>query len=158
MLGLGTLAFGLMQAFLALLGGLRGERMLPVILMGFVAGLGMSLSVGIRPVCGRYLSKADWLMRLGFGLSGLIVSHLPFLLPKYTGSSLAIVWAGMTYCTNIPVQLLYGCETQPVVLAGLGLLDAALVGLCLSFGLNVGLLIAGRWLRRWREVSARAGD
>ena len=70
MLGLGTLAFGLMQAFLALLGGLRGERMLPVILMGFVAGLGMSLSVGIRPVCGRYLSKADWLMRLGFGLSG----------------------------------------------------------------------------------------
>lgn len=158
MLGLGTLVFGLMQAFLALLGGLRGERMLPVILMGFVAGLGLSLAAGMPPVRGRYLSKADWLMRLGFSLSGLVVSHLPFLLPRYAGSSLAIVWAGITYCTNISARLLYGCETRPAVLAGLGLLDAALVGLCLSFGLNVGLLIAGRWLQRWREVSARAGD
>jgi hypothetical protein len=40
----------------------------------------------------------------------------------------------------------------------LALLDAVLVGIVLTIGITIGLVLAADWLVRWRALVDRAGD
>ena len=160
-IGLGALFFGIMAALIAGLGGLRGAKTLPVFSMGLVAGLGLSVAVYVVFVRRQYHSMLGWLASIGSAALGFLVAYMPFLLPQYAGSSLAIVWAGKTYCSHLPgflSTLLPECHKRPAVLAAFGMLDSCLVGAFLAVGVCAGLLIADRWLRSWHDLIARAGD
>lgn len=160
-IGLGTLFFGTMLAFVSWLAGFAGITVVPVLTMGFVAGIGLSLAVYGQPAQGWRLGWFGWLTRLGVAALGFAFSYLPFLLPEYAGSSITIVVSGQTYCSNFPIvlsKLWPHCENQSALLATLGMLDAALVGASLALGISTGLLVADRWLRRWYALAAHAGD
>jgi hypothetical protein len=145
------------------LDGIRDPlRTLTVVLAGL--GLGMALHGQSRVVQAeglrRQLLQPANILRTGF--AGLMVLLGEWIFGRTRGiNSLAIVWTRDLYNASFfdlarqrfP-QLLDQFPGWPLLLA---YLDAVLVGIILSLGINAGLSLSLTWLTRWQEVVNR-GD
>jgi hypothetical protein len=94
-------------------------------------------------------------------LSFVLVQGI-FIVTGAAGGSLAIVWPGRLYRADLAR---YGAAWWQTLMASVpgwyhyvALLDAALVGIVLAAGTTAGLLVAARWLARWRKLVERAGE
>jgi hypothetical protein len=160
--GLGTVAFGLSHAVLALLFGLMIDRAPLVIPLGFLFGLGLSLAVADQLQEGKPRLRGAWLWRTGLASGLSFLTQAIFLLARQKRAGISIAWDGNYYHSQLAATL----ERLWPALAGalprwadyLGLVDAALVGAVMAIGIAIGLEQARRQLARWRDLSNRAGE
>ena len=145
---LGALFFGLGHA---LLFGLRGEPIAEsplVYLFGFVMGLGLTLALYGQPRTGHKLGIGSALLRVTLAAAVSAGIQAVFIWVPDTGGALDIALSRNFYASNFPDRV---SETW---LTWLALIDAALAGVVLTIGLNIGLAQASRlaeWLRGLRE-------
>jgi len=165
--GLGTLFFGTVHLLLAWLLGLSAAgsspaRVLLVIALGYLAGLGLALALYGQPQAGRRMGMGRWLLRLGVAVVALVGAQAVFMAAEDTGGSISIVWPAGRYGASLGQyaltwwqQLMSRFPQWPDAVA---LIDAGLVGIVLAIGTTAGLLLAAKWLARWRSLVARAGE
>jgi hypothetical protein len=165
--GLGALFFGTVHLLLAWLLGLSAAssspaRVLLVIALGYVAGLGLTLALYGQPRAGWRLGIGRWLLRLGVAVVALVGAQAVFMAAEDTGGSISIVWPASRYGASLGQyalawwqQLIGRFPRWPDAVA---LVDAGLVGIVLTIGTTAGLLLAAKWLARWRSLVARAGE
>jgi len=154
---LGALLFGLVHWLIAALIGLDLQRAPLVPVLGFVAGLGLSLA----PACAvrrRHLIATSLVAGLAFALTQAIF----IAAGGAGGESLAIVWPGRLYRADLAR---YAAAWWQWVMSNLpgwyhyvALLDAGLAGSVLAAGTAIGVRLADRWLARWQELVERAGE
>jgi hypothetical protein len=169
--GLGTLFFGVAHVAVAWMNGLRLLRAPLVAPLGFLAGLGLSLA--LYDVRLGASSGGGWRMRPWRGLARLGTAALAFCLSQWI--AILAHEAGLGPALGVTVVLggsFYQGEFSDHQVAwwqaligriarwsdGLALLDAALVGLVIAGGMAIGLLLAARFLKRWRDLLDRAID
>lgn len=160
---LGVIFFGIAHMLVALLNGLQLGRAPLVAVMGFVAGLGLSMALYAQPDAGWHLGVIRWLLRLALAALAFVLTQAVFIIAGgQRSNALAIGWAGSFYRSQFDAsfrqlwpQLM---ERWPRYFDYLALLDAALVGLVLAIGITAGLLVAQDWLKRWRDLVNRGGD
>jgi hypothetical protein len=149
---LGALFFGLT---LALLIGLRGlaiaERPL-VYLLGFVMGLGLSLALYGQPRIDHKLGVTSALLRVGLAAAISAGIQAIFIWVPDTGAALDVALSRNFY------EAFFGDMVPQSWLSWLALIDAALAGVVLTIGLNVGLGRANRLVEWLRDLRERAGE
>jgi len=169
---LGTLFFGAAHIVVAWMNGLRLLRAPLVVPLGFLAGLGLSLALyglpgldagpgaGWRPGVGR------WLARLGTAAMAFCLSQWIAILAHQAGIGPALgvtVVLGGSFShgefSDHPAAWWQALIARTARWSdGLALLDAALVGLVLAGGMAIGLLLAARFLKQWRDLLDRTID
>lgn len=153
---LGALFFGLTHLLVALFGGLSPLAepgvLLMTILMGFVAGLGLSAALYLPSPLKRTGGAGGWLLRLCLAALTLALVQLAFILAANKGAGLAIAWGSDFYHSNF-----IGNDTprwQQVLsfrlkwYEWLALIDAALSGIVMSVGITLGMSRAAASLKR----------
>ncbi len=170
--GLGTLFFGAAHVVVAWMNGLRLLRAPLVAPLGFVAGLGLSLAlyglprVDWRPGGVRRPGAWRWLARLGTAALAFCLSQWIAILAHEAGIGPAlgvtVFLGGSFYHGEFSDYLMAWWQVFTSRYArwsdGLALLDAALVGLVLAGGMAIGLLLAARFLKKWRDLLDRTID
>lgn len=160
--GLATLFFSLGHLAVAWLIGLSATRVLPIATYGLTAGLGLSLALSGQPRLGWRLRMSQVLLRLVGTVIAFVLPLLFFIIiagDEFEG--LSIVWSSQTYYADFPryTKLAFWLEEKiPSLFDILTLLDAALVGIVLAIGTTAGMLLAAKWLARWRDLSDQAWD
>jgi hypothetical protein len=162
---LGTIFFGLTNLVVAWFNGLSLSKAPLVAPLGFVAGLGLSLTLCDQPRAGWHLGILRWLRRLAVAALAFVLTQAIFIIiaggqPAHT---LPIVRSGSYYYAQFfefvemrwPWLVVQCCTGWPNYLA---LIDAALVGIVLTIGITAGLLLAEDWLKRWRDLINQSGD
>jgi hypothetical protein len=158
------LLFGLTHLLLASLVGSIGVSAVRalVVIMGFASGLGLSVALWAQPTIGRRIDPVGWLLRAGAAVLAFVGAQGAFIAVGKGDYSISIVWSGSTYRANL---VRFGSVWWQGLLArfpnwpdAAGLIDAALVALVMTTGITAGVLVAARWLARWRSLVLRAGD
>jgi energy-coupling factor transporter ATP-binding protein EcfA2 len=161
---LGTIFFGLAHLVVAWFNGLRLFEAPLVGLLGFVAGLGLSLALYGQPRSGWHLGILRWLLRLAVTALTFVLTQAIFITAGgQRAQTLAIVRSGSYYYAQFlefverrwPWLLVECCAGWPSYLA---LIDAALVGIVLTIGITAGLLLAEDWLKHWRDLIDQSDD
>jgi hypothetical protein len=160
---LGAIFFGLAHLVVAWFNGLRLFKAPLVGLLGFVAGLGLSLAVYSQPRAGWRLGARGWLPRLGVAALAFVLTQAIFIVASGQRSfALAIVRSSSYYMAQLLdfvttrwPQLIQCCLRWPDYLA---LIDAALVGVVLTIGITAGLLLAEDRLKKWRDLVDQSND
>lgn len=153
---LGALFFGLTHLLVALFGGLsllaEPGVLLMTMLMGFVAGLGLSAALFLPSPLKRAGRTGAWSFRLGLAALTLALVQLAFILAADKGAGLAIAWGSDFYHSNF-----IGNETprwQQVLSFRLkwyeymSIIDAALSGIVITLGVTLGMSRAAASLKR----------
>ncbi len=135
-------------------------------LMVLVAGLGLNVALYGQPRI-SHPRGIRWLLRPGTALR-LATAALSFVLVEWVfiakdgGYGLNIAWSMSNYKSRFydyfTTQQPQLGELIPCWPEYLALLDAALVGIVLTIGLTIGLVLAADWLARWRVLVDRPGD
>jgi hypothetical protein len=148
---LGALFFGLS---LDLLFGVRGGTITEtplVYIFAFVMGLGLSLALYGQPRTGHKLSIGSALLRVGLAAAVSGGIQAIFISAPDTGAALDVA-------LSLNFFAAYFAEIVPQSwLSWLAIIDAALAGVVLTIGLNVGLGQANQLARRLQELRERAG-
>jgi hypothetical protein len=149
---LGTLFFGGAHLLQALVTNVFLVAPALLFSLGLLFGLGLSLSLYDQPFAFWHLRTSRWLLRMGGWLLRLgvvagtaVLTQILFDLASGIGVGVTIAWTSTTYSS-------YG---WPHVW---GLVDAALVGIVLTAGITLGLVVAERQFQKWRDRVIRAGD
>lgn len=163
---LGTVFFGLAHLSLAILNGLRMSvgRSYYIILMGFILGLGLSVSLSIPiPDAGGWRSRIfAWAVRLLIASAAFIlVSELFILVRMITGSDVleTLITRGVGHWEGILLtlrpsrapwwfRLLGGYSSSPHVLATV---YSALTSVFMATGLTLGLRQSEKSLRKRKQ-------
>ncbi len=135
---LGTICFGLAHLMMARLISLGKPVAPPVLRLGFVAGLGLSLALYNQPHAGWHMGILRWLLRLG-------VAALAFALTQKILNT-----TGEGYTLAI-VRLSSALERDTA--SKLALIDAALVAMVLTIGITAGLRLAKNRLKQRRDMA-----
>ncbi len=157
-LGMGALFFALLNILLNLqlhLGALIAAPLIPP--LAFIQGLALSQAVYDQPQAGWRLGPLRWILRLGLAaiLSALV--QAAFVLAKNFGVGLVYSWSLYFYESRLYDRFAAaGGEPSASLFAVLSMFDAALAGLALALGLAAGMVIAGNWHRRWKDLVERA--
>ncbi|MEA3338156.1 MAG: CHAT domain-containing protein [Chloroflexota bacterium] len=148
---MGAAAFGIMHLVVALLNGLRLMQSGLIVPLAFVAGVGLSVSLYRQPEVGLRLHPGNWLLRLAASaLSFALVQWVLNAVADQWGNALAIGWSGAFYnsefngytrFTEVIDALTPGFIAWPNALS---LIDAMLVGVVLTTGITLGLVLAAR--------------
>lgn len=144
---LGAIFFGLTHFFVALINGLSPMSSPLMLPMGFVAGLGLCVAVSLR---GRL--RFGWLIALVLAACIFALTQLVFQMFGNRGDALSIVWIGWFYEATFGgyswwPQLI---RQHPNLPEWLAVIDAALVGTCLTAGIGLGLILATKSLNKRR--------
>ncbi len=162
--GLGTLAFGLLHAFLVVLVALGGgEPLSPTLIpLGFVAGLGLCLGLYGQPRAGLRMGSLGWAARLG---AAAVLMAANQLLAIFAGGGFGsgVASAGTNF--SAPGERLKGFmyydrirdlfQANPVLPDQVAVLNAAILGILLVVGCTVGMAIA---MRQLAKANDRIGD
>jgi len=80
-----------------------------------------------------------------------VLTQAVFVVARDQGPGIAIAWAGSFYKAEFS-------QYFDTWFDGLALVDAALVGIALTVGTTVGLVLASDWLAWWHNLVNRAAD
>lgn len=155
--GLGTLAFGLLHAFLVVLVALGGgESLSPALIpLGSLAGLALCLGLYGQPRAGLRMGWAGWTARLGTAAILMAANQiLAILAGGGFGAGAASIGANFSapgerlkgFMIYVPIRDLF--EAHPALPDQVAVLNAALLGILLVIGCTVGMAIALRRLVR----------
>ncbi len=160
---LGTLLFGLVHMADALLNGLSLRAEPLVVVLGFLAGIGVSAGACARPEnAWKAGSSRLCAMRLGIAALAFMLTHVVFVLAR-SEASISIAWGTQWYCEyfgRTAAECARDATTRALIRTGdrlqwfdvAALLDVALTGIVLSVGLTLGLTVAARSLEKWRGL------
>jgi hypothetical protein len=135
---LGTICFGLAHLVMARLISLGKPVAPPVLRLGFVAGLGLSLALYNQPHAGWHMGILRWLLRLG-------VAALAFALTQAI-----LIHNGGEYALAI---VRFSSALEHDTASKLALMDAALVAMVLTIGITAGLRLAKNRLKQRRDMA-----
>jgi hypothetical protein len=142
--------------------------------LGFVAGLGLCLSLYAQPRAGTQLRVREWLLRLTGAALTFVLIQLVFNIVTGANTGIAIAWTGGFYEGNLRLpgltwwkpfmegfpcpasregKRLYSCWADY-----LGLLDAAMVGIILFIAMTFGLALSRKYLNRHRVEAEYLGE
>ena len=175
----GGIGFGLANVLVAAISGVNPKSLL-VAPLGFVAGLGLTASLYGLPDAGRWPSRWQWIGRMGIAALTLVAVQTVFIIAELLkwrdivaellkwkrrsglGVGIVISWSKQLN-DGLWGQFVAGLWPRewlgPLTITHvLRLLDAALGGALLYCGLATGLILAARWLARWRALVDRAYD
>ena len=134
---LGGVFFGLAHIVVTLFNGLSPVESPFVIPLGFVAGIGSSLSIFFFH---RMRSWYGWLIAIVCTIVVWVGVQLVFTLSVPLASAIMVVNGGFYYQSKL--------ATDADLASRLALLDSALAGVCLTVGLFLGLSRARKYLNR----------
>ena len=155
----GTLAFGLTHALLVIVVSFPQPPAWHMLLLGFIAGLGVSLGLYAQPRAGLKLGWRGWLPRLGAaalllaaiqwvpclaGDAEWIGTNFTFSAAKFESLFMRYAWIDQLFSPT-------ACQAGPGLQGWLAVLNAALLGILLSLGSTFGMDAALRKLAEWRR-------
>lgn len=160
---LGGIAFGVAHALMAWLNGVSPAAPF-VIPIGFVMGWGLAAALHRQPEAGLHLGLWGWAWRLGIAALTCVVLQLVPIAAQTMDSQaqgIVVAWTGAHYQAAYYELDAFGLELLKQASARwfdvLGLLDAALLGVVLTIGMTVGVVVAHNRWNRWRALRAQAG-
>ena len=149
---MGGLFFGAAHMFALVINGERWATYRASILLGFIAGWGLSAAIYLQSRFRR--RAAGWLLSLGLGSA---VFSLVQILLKNSNQVLALGWGRGFY---VPLKNYFGrhwpglAQSYPGWLDCLALIDAALLGLFLTAGIGLGFARAKKSLNKRRATTS----
>lgn len=169
----GALCFGVGHLLIMPMNGMQFLKTPLSVPLGFVAGTGLCLSLYGQPRAGTRLHRGKWLLRLVVATLTFVSIQLVFNLSTgpYTGIALAWLrskyersfeWSNLTGlpslrqawpCTDSDKGALYPCWADYFTLS-----DAALIGVVLFIGITCGLMMARRYLNKYRLGAEYLGE
>jgi hypothetical protein len=157
-----TLLFGLTHLLMALAGGLSLTTepgvLLMSILMGLLAGLGLSVSLVFHSPLTPSNGAAGWLFRLGVAGLTLLLVQLAYILAADKGAGLAIAWGSDFYHYHFlqdnPPRWQQLLSFHLKWYDFLALADAALTGIAITTGVTLGMGKTAQSLNRARALWA----
>ncbi len=162
---LGGVTFGTMHLLIAWLNGwsLVEPFVLPI---GFAAGWALAVALYRQPEAGLHLGVFGWAWRLGIAASSFVGLQAIPLVAQMADSrvmlnGIVIAWNGAHYEAAYFDLNVFGMgmlrDLGPHWFDFCALTDAALLGIVLTVGMTVGLVVANNRLARWQELRAQAG-
>lgn len=162
---LGGVTFGAMHLLIAWLNGLSLVE--PFVLpIGFAAGWTLAAALYRQPEAGLHLGVIGWAWRLGIAAVSFVVLQAIPIVAELAGArekmnGIVIAWDGAHYEPAYYDLNIIGMgmlrDLVPHWFDFCGLADAALLGIVLTVGMTVGLVVANSRLLRWQELRAQAG-